>query len=87
MPSNKKKIKRIKHKDGCLEYREYLNGKHHGKWISWYPDGIKDYEGEYLNGERHGKSTWWRLNGNIRYESEYDNGDLIPNEKRYEKQQ
>jgi len=35
----------------------------HGKWIYWYPNGQKQFEGKYVRGKRDGRWTWWFENG------------------------
>ncbi|NJM78599.1 MAG: membrane-binding protein [Flavobacterium sp.] len=37
----------------------YLNGKLHGKWVSYNQDGSKQTMGEYENGNKTGKWFFW----------------------------
>jgi antitoxin component YwqK of YwqJK toxin-antitoxin module len=45
-----------------------------GKWIEWYGNGQKHFEGYYLEGKRHGKWTAWYANGTLRHVTWYDQG-------------
>jgi antitoxin component YwqK of YwqJK toxin-antitoxin module len=38
---------------------EYLNGKLHGKWVSYNEDGTKQTSGEYNQGEKVGTWTFY----------------------------
>ena len=40
----------------------YLDGKLHGKWISYNQDGTKQTIGEYENGKKTGKWFFWNEN-------------------------
>lgn len=40
----------------------YLDGKLHGKWVSFREDGDKKVMGEYENGKKTGKWFFWEVN-------------------------
>jgi antitoxin component YwqK of YwqJK toxin-antitoxin module len=52
----------------------YKNGKRHGKYRKWFPDGTLSFEATYNNGLQQGTAKSWWNNGNLRSESNYDNG-------------
>jgi len=54
-----------------------------GKWVEWYGNGRKSFEGYYLEGERHGKWTSWKADGTVDSVSWYDRGvyDKTPSEE------
>jgi len=53
---------------------EFLEGKMHGKCISWYPNGVEQAEGDYSNGEPIGSHTSWHDNGEIAVTMNYLDG-------------
>lgn len=46
----------------------------HGRWVSWYPSGQKEYEGTYENDRPEGQFTWWYPNSQVRVTGSYKNG-------------
>ena len=40
----------------------YLDGKLHGKWVSYNEDGTRQTTGEYENGKKTGKWFFWNEN-------------------------
>jgi antitoxin component YwqK of YwqJK toxin-antitoxin module len=64
---------------------EYKNGKRHGLYKKWFPDGTLSFEAIYDNGLQHGVSkSWWR-NGNLRSVANYDNGIVNGTQKQWYK--
>ena len=55
-------------------YTEYLNGKKHGLYQSWFSSGQRSFSGYYLEGRRHGHSASWWTNGCLRTESNFVRG-------------
>ena len=49
----------------------------HGKFIQWYTNGAKRYEGEYIRNRKHGKWTTYHRNGEKKAEEEYYNGKRV----------
>lgn len=65
---------RFYNEDVNAESIQYINGKRHGLYQKWFPDGTLSFEANYLDGLQHGKTrTWWK-NGNLRSEAYYENG-------------
>jgi hypothetical protein len=54
----------------------YLEGKQHGRWVTWMPDGRVAAEGELLEGARHGVFRSWHENGRLRTREDYLEGRL-----------
>lgn len=46
----------------------------HGRWISWYSNGQKEYEGTYENNLPEGQFTWWYPNSQVRVTGTYKKG-------------
>ena len=46
----------------------------HGLWISYYPNGQKQVQGEFRNDQPVGKFIWWHENGQRQAQGEYVNG-------------
>lgn len=46
----------------------------HGRWVSWYPNGQKEYEGTYENDRPEGQFTWWYPNSQVRVTGSYKAG-------------
>jgi len=53
---------------------QYTNGKRHGVYQKWFPNGTLSFEAYYVNGLQHGKTKSWWKNGNLRSEANYING-------------
>jgi antitoxin component YwqK of YwqJK toxin-antitoxin module len=53
------------------------DGKKEGKWIGWYPNGKKEYEGTFKDGEKDGLYNVWYENGQKEGELLYKDGILI----------
>jgi antitoxin component YwqK of YwqJK toxin-antitoxin module len=53
---------------------EYQDGKRHGTFITWYPNGNKATEVEYRNDQRHGKELSWFPSSKPRTEATFVNG-------------
>ncbi len=51
------------------------NDEKHGPWVSWYPNGQRQIEGEYRNDVQVGKFTWWYANGQKALEGAYVDGE------------
>jgi uncharacterized protein len=59
------------------QYKEtgnYKAGLRDGKWVSYYPDGIKRFEGEFIQDNLNGKVVWYWSNGMVRESGTYRNG-------------
>ncbi len=52
----------------------FKDGKKHGKSISWYANGKREWEDNYKNGKRYGKSSEWYKSGQKKTEINYKNG-------------
>jgi len=50
---------------------ELPDGTKHGKWILWFPGGLKKEEGEYQDGKRVGTWTSWYRSGQKKSEGQY----------------
>ncbi len=59
-------IKEIQHYDE--------NGKKHGKFTVWYPNGKKKWIEYYTHGVKNGKYVYWNQNGNKLIEGYYKDG-------------
>ncbi len=57
-----------------VESIQFVNGKRHGIYQKWFPDGSLSFEAYYANGLQHGKAKSWWKNGNLRSEANYTNG-------------
>ena len=63
------------HDDGTVSQTgAYLDGKLHGKWISYNRDGEKVTEGNYTNGVKSG--TWFFWDGKELSEVKYNNNQI-----------
>ena len=71
---NEKKI--IKYSDGGWCQQDYVNGKLHGLWTVYFPDGSKKWEREYINGRQEGYQREWDINGNLVEEQWYHLNEL-----------
>jgi antitoxin component YwqK of YwqJK toxin-antitoxin module len=47
-----------------------------GKYVEWWSNGQKEYEGNFKDGIEGGFSTSWYENGQKRYEGNYKDGEL-----------
>jgi antitoxin component YwqK of YwqJK toxin-antitoxin module len=48
--------------------------KRHGKWIEWYENGGKKFEGDFDDDKATGHHTWWYQNGQKRAEGDFKAG-------------
>ena len=55
----------------------YENGKLHGYWKEYYPDGQIIHSIEYFYGQKNGLERWYHKNGNIKSETGYEYGNLV----------
>lgn len=53
---------------------EYVDGKKHGLWVSYFADGTKMNEGHYSNGQKNGAWTLYHPNGNKKSEANFVDG-------------
>ncbi|MGB1937743.1 MAG: toxin-antitoxin system YwqK family antitoxin [Akkermansiaceae bacterium] len=53
---------------------QYKDGKEHGLYISWHPNGKKHYEYNLKEGLDHGLVTCWYENGKKEYQANYREG-------------
>jgi len=71
------------YRHGKIEFEgEYEDGKRHGHWVYFYPDGKLWSEGYFKRGVSDGPRSTWYENGIKRYEGFYRNG-LIAGKWRY----
>ena len=55
---------------------ENEDGKAHGRWVIYHPNGNLHYTGAFINGERVGKWEWWHNTGEYRGHDFWKNGDI-----------
>ena len=66
------------HENGLLkELGHWDNGKMHGAWALWAPNGRKIGEAEYLHGTKDGLWRTWDTQGNPQYELWYERNELV----------
>ncbi|WP_245585073.1 toxin-antitoxin system YwqK family antitoxin [Psychroserpens burtonensis] len=53
---------------------EHKNGKRHGLYKKWFPDGTLSFEANYNNGLQEGTAKSWWKDGKLRSEANYNNG-------------
>lgn len=53
-----------------------VDGKNHGKWIWYYPNGKKKMEGTFNKGVREGNWITYNPDGSVKLESNYNNDKL-----------
>ena len=64
------------HENGQLKIEgEMVNGKRHGLWKSFYPDGKKWSETTFENGAKTGRTVTFYENGMMRYQGQYTNNE------------
>lgn len=76
----------VKHSsDGTkLEEGEFLNGKYHGTWYSYYDNGTISAIANFKNGKRNGKWRFFNYDGILLTEVVYkDNRKISANQYRY----
>lgn len=61
--------------DGGAGSGEYRDGKRHGEWSYFYPEGTRHQRGAYVDGRRHGLWTEWYAEGKLRSEIEWQDGE------------
>ncbi|MBT5188103.1 MAG: hypothetical protein HOM01_14945 [Kordiimonadaceae bacterium] len=59
---------------GMISSHEYNEGRFHGKWRFYYPNGQLETVGKFDNGLRVGKWDYYHENGNKSQISRYSNG-------------
>ncbi|WCO00648.1 toxin-antitoxin system YwqK family antitoxin [Psychroserpens ponticola] len=66
----------VKHYNAVVkaESIKYINGKRHGIYQKWFPNGALSFEAYYVNGLQHGKAKSWWKNGNLRSEANFKDG-------------
>jgi hypothetical protein len=62
----------MKNVDFSVEY-QVDKGKLHGKYVSYYPNGVKKAEGEFYNNQRIGIWTMWNEEGEELLQRDYSN--------------
>lgn len=55
-------------------YKKQGQDERHGKWVVWYPNGIKQAEGTFDHGKPAGDYAAWHDNGQKKVEGEYLEG-------------
>ena len=78
-PEFKKEGSNIKatfyHDNGAIAKEGFLrNGKLHGEWTMYNPEGKKIAAGEYLEGKKHGDWFFWKTSGEALREVAYQHG-------------
>lgn len=53
------------------------DGKRHGVWTQYFPDGRKQSITEYKHGLKDGYSMVYHINGSIYYRGEYQNDQMV----------
>jgi len=53
------------------------NGKPHGKFTSWHPNGTVREEGPYENGEPVGKHSTWSDEGRLERTKHHQDGKIV----------
>lgn len=56
---------------------DYVDGKKHGLWISYFADGTKASEGHYCNGQKDGLWRLYHPNGQTKSEATFANGKYV----------
>lgn len=69
-------IKNFKGTEKVSEERTYLNGKLHGRSISYYRNGQVKMKGQFLKGKFHGKWEAWYEDGHRKFEIHYNKGKM-----------
>ena len=64
----------LNYEDGRREVGTFNNGIMHGRYSSFYPNGMPKEKSIYIDGELHGKVTRWDEKGNEIYSREYYRG-------------
>ena len=55
----------------------YKNGKPHGLFVRWWPEGQKSRKVNYKDGKPHGPETQWYETGQKKFEINYKNGRKV----------
>lgn len=63
-----------KHDDGTTVTCNYSNGKLHGIYQRYYPNGTLSHNENYVNDQLHGMSISWYPNGRLQAETFYFRG-------------
>lgn len=74
-----------KYPDGGWCQQDYVNGKLHGLWSVYFPDGSKNWEREYINDRQEGYQRDWDKNGNLIEEQWYHLNELHGIWKKWDK--
>lgn len=53
------------------------DGKRHGIWVQYFPDGKKQSVMEYKHGLKHGYSIVYHANGSLYYRGEYKDDQMV----------
>ena len=62
----------------CKDITPYdNNGKAHGYWELYHPNGKLAYKGNYIHGLRHGDWEGYRSDGKLSFKGKYDMGQEI----------
>lgn len=61
---------------GILEESYYSEGKKHGGYTKWYPNGKKQESGTYRYDKREGKSIWYYESGSLAAEYHYADSEI-----------
>ncbi len=56
-------------------YAKQGKDERHGHWVTWYPNGQKQSEGEYDHDVQVGQFSWWFANGQRAIQGQYSDGE------------
>ena len=69
-------IKNFNGTGNISEERTYLNGKLHGRSVSYFRNGQVKIKGQFFRGQFHGKWESWYENGTKKFEIHYKKGKM-----------
>ena len=65
------------HKNTTIVKGNTKDGKMHGIWSLYYPNGHQKLKGRYVNGKPHGEWTLWGVSGAVQAKFQYNHGNKI----------
>lgn len=60
--------------EGYVKRADGQDYKRHGHWVTYYPDGTKESEGNYHLGTKTGRWTYWDKKGKLEREEVHSQG-------------
>jgi hypothetical protein len=69
-------VRRIDYEDGGWCEQQYVDGRLHGFWTVYYPDGRKKWKRQHINGRKEGYYREWDTEGRLREEQFYHLNEL-----------